>query len=633
MTYEITLDTVQLTSSWRCAYQMVNGTLQWVLVSSPSAASKTITFPVELPANAVVSRAVLQVSFGSSPLTGAAYRRVNGTAIPADGIVQLTGITADTTTWDAEFTFRANGAIYQDTNLHSAVLELLTPTLTVEYDIDESAEPDDPDAPTPPEYAPATAHTGSARLPRLLRNGQEVARLLPIKLSIDLNLDPLSSAQMDLPEDQPEVLVRDFLELYSPDGSVGIFRATETEGGRYGGGIQKIWLQHGLCTLSDDILPGNDVLTAPIRQLFATLLNAQTVVYWQLGDCDIPEDVEMVYQKSYENLLSAFTSCTAKLPDGYAWETDQTVFPWLLHLRAMPDDDACECRLTRNLQSATVTVETSNLCTRVYAFGAGDGGTDRLTLEPLLGQPYIDAESAGTWGIVSRTITSDEIYDALTLQDVAERYLSKYSAPMTSIKLDAFDLYTATGEPFDRFWLGRVCRVPMPQYGTVIRERVVAIRWPDVFGSPEGVEVTLANRLRDASDEIAELLRDATSGKLIGGTVEAKSITNNNEEVEAISPMVTYFDLTGYGNVLSLMISYTAKDLDTGDAAKCNVSVDGNPVPTTLTDTGTFEAVRYLGVDEAGVPPIGQHNVSIAARGQAYLAVSATITIKTIEKR
>ena len=47
----------------------------------------------------------------------------------------------------------------------------------------------------------------SIRLPRLLdANLQETARLHPLRLSVDLRLDPLSTAEMVLPANSPWVL-------------------------------------------------------------------------------------------------------------------------------------------------------------------------------------------------------------------------------------------------------------------------------------------------------------------------------------------------------------------------------------------------------------------------------------------
>ena len=69
------------------------------------------------------------------------------------------------------------------------------------------------------------------RLPRLLDDHlHEVTRLHPLQLSLHLTLAPLSTAEMRLPHEAPALFVRDLVELYDEQGSVGIFRVTAVQG-------------------------------------------------------------------------------------------------------------------------------------------------------------------------------------------------------------------------------------------------------------------------------------------------------------------------------------------------------------------------------------------------------------------
>ena len=91
------------------------------------------------------------------------------------------------------------------------------------------------------------------RLPVLLDSeGKERSRLQPTLLQLTLNLSPLSTAVMDLPPGEPEVTVGDFVRLYSMLGEAGIFRVEET--GTDARGSCRVWLSHGLCTLSDHLV-------------------------------------------------------------------------------------------------------------------------------------------------------------------------------------------------------------------------------------------------------------------------------------------------------------------------------------------------------------------------------------------
>ncbi len=621
-TKRITQPTFNLVSEWYCSmiYPSNHPEGYMAIVNGPTEGSHTVEFSFDLPAAATVYQAYISVSIAATPRTGTAYKRINGVSFTSGDEIEVDGITAQTTIWTATYTMKANGAIEDKQGRYSGTLTIATPTLVIVYDDGTSETPDAPSA-------PSTRHTGSSRLPRLLDQSlHEVERLACSRLSLDLQVDPLSKATMYTDRSERQVRVGDFVELFSPDGSVGIFRAVRTDTTYAGEWRQKVDLEHGLVTLSDDLAIGGNVLTGPVRQVFSTLLEGQSVRFWVLGACDVPDDIEIAYEYRYETKLQAITGLVRKIPDGYALEFDQSVFPWEMHIRRIDDTVACEGRLSRNLKKTVVTVDRDSLCTRLYAFGAGEGD-ERITLEGLAGAMYLDADTQDEWGIVSKCITSEDAYDALTLKRVAEKYLERYKTPKVSVTTDAHDLYIITGVDFDRWQLGRMCRLAMPDFGMTVLERVVRLQWPDVFGKPNQVSVTLANRLRTASDEIAELIREATNSKLIGGKVETQTLTSNNDSVTQSSSLVHHFNIDGYGNTLSVLAEYTAS------SGYCRMNVDSETdVPTEDAKTGKADILRYLAHDANGVPTVGQHFVQYFAAESGTISVSSKLTIKTIKK-
>lgn len=628
-TYTSELDSFSLISTWQCAQRAVTSASVWYIASGPTADSKGMTFPVTLPADAIINRAWVSVSVGN-PATGAAYRHMNGIDIPYNGEIDIDVITAESTSFYAVFSFRANGAIYANTDVHSSVLRFDAPTLHVEYTSDsEEIEPPDENSPG---NIVRTDDSGN-HLPRLLDvNLHEVARIYPTKMSLDLQLRPLSTAVLTIPAGQQEIKVRDLMELFAPDGSAGIFRVAEVEDTYGHNGGQKVYLEHALATLSDSIAVGVQAMSGTFGMVVSSLLEAQTVKNWILGDVELPDEYEVVYSYSYDNLFDAIMGLTEMLPEGYAWELDTWHYPWVMHLRALNEDDFCECRLRRNLTNARVAVDTSQLCTRIYPFGSGEG-TDRINLSTLTGALFADAETKDTWGIVAKTFTYEDIYDSITLQDVANRYLERHKDPTVSVILDAVALYSATGESLDRFRLGRLCRLPMNAYGIVMNERVIAIKYPDVYGQPEKAEITLANKLRTASDEIARLMREATQSKLIGGTVETTEYKNNADGITSSDPLVSYFSVEDYGNLLAARVTYTCTPEGGGEKVKANVSVDGVAINGSSSMGDTLDIFPYLKRDESGVPVVGEHYVTISPVGDDWYWAHTTITVKTIEKK
>lgn len=333
----------------------------------------------------------------------------------------------------------------------------------------------------------------SIRLPRLMDTHlNELCRLEPTHLSIQLNMN-LSTATMTLPPRSPQVTTGRLVELYTRQGSAGIFRVQQVE--RDWNTATRISLTHALVTLADTTIPGTgETRTLPAAQLFTQLLAHQSL--WQSGDVEVPADVLFTFRAQDANLLESLTDLMAELPD-YRLDFDQSVLPWKLHLRALSDACATECRLTRNLRSLTIETDRSELCTRLYLPGV---------------EAPLEADTIAQWGVVSRSLdaSSDLTEEELTRR--GQRYLDLHKNPQVTVTMDAADLYDLTGAALDSFHLGFPCRVCLPE-GETLTQRIVSLTWPDVYGAPEQVRVTLANRSSNASTVLAGLIVDTTQVK------------------------------------------------------------------------------------------------------------------------
>lgn len=343
------------------------------------------------------------------------------------------------------------------------------------------------------------------RLPRLMdRNLQEIGRLDPIDVALECNLAPLTTAEMTLDGDAEAVHVGDFVELYTQGGSEGIFRAVTVD--REYGGRTVVMLEHGLTTLSDAMMTGKGTKTGTARELMSQLLGCQTTVMWQLGDVDAASEA-LTWEYDQTNVLEGLCDLLKQLPQ-YALSFDQTQRPWVVHLRRLDDADACECRLSRNLSSVSLSTDMSQLCTVLHISG--------------LSSP-LEADTIDTWGRVVRSMDADEDIGEALLRKAGLAYLEEHKKPWVTVELDAVDLCEATGESFDRFHLGRMCRVCLPDYQEVLRHRVVSIRYPSVYGESGRVRVTLSHAQESTATAIAGLIVDTTvSRKRITGDLRAQ---------------------------------------------------------------------------------------------------------------
>ncbi|MDO4838935.1 MAG: phage tail spike protein [Clostridia bacterium] len=352
------------------------------------------------------------------------------------------------------------------------------------------------------------------RYPRLLDSSlQEQCRLRPSRLQVTERLAPLSEAEMTLPEGEATVSPGMFAELYDACGSMGIFRVARCSRTLGTSGGQTVTLEHGLAALGDDVLPGYTELggtgmtTSAVLQ---RLLACQTVQRWILGDCEYTEEV--AYSWENENLLTALLSVASPLPGHPVWCFDQSVTPWRLHLR-QASEEICECRMSRGLEKVTVTYDRQNLCTRLYPLGYGEGA-DQLTIAGVNGgSPYLQADTAGEEGIITRVWTDTSITEASTLLAAAQRELEASCRPQITVEVTGSELVSLTGESLDRLKVGRLCRIPLPGEKTAILQRIIIAHHPDVMNTPEQVRLTLATPGQDAASTLASLSRKASVGE------------------------------------------------------------------------------------------------------------------------
>lgn len=463
------------------------------------------------------------------------------------------------------------------------------------------------------------------RQPRLLNdNLQEKARLRPVKLTLHQRLTSLSTAEMLLPPQATDVHVRDLIELYDENGSIGVYRVTKVTADA---AFQRtVRLEHAMGVLRDSVMPAQGFMCS-VPEALSRLLDCQTRPLWTVGAVETPDNLTVIFATEHVSLLEAVNALMDMLPEGYVLDYDFSVTPWCMHIRAL-DASLCEGRLSRNVVSLRHQVDGSRLCTRVYPFGA-EIDTGRISLAPVTGSDHMD--SADQAEIISRTIQSDLIFDASTLAEVARMYLERHSEPDVTTVASVLDLSAVTGESLDRFRLGKLFRLCLPETGLTVSHRIVAIDKPDVIGDPGYAAVTLSNRLRQQTDadEVAELVRLVTAGKLLGGTVITVE-ERNYAHGTYTAPVVHNFTIEDWPALLDARVSFFVP----ASATIRDVRVDGVAPADDVWKPGAFSLMPYLKRDELGSIAKGQHQISFLPYGSSAsdsVGVTSTVTLTVIE--
>lgn len=418
----------------------------------------------------------------------------------------------------------------------------------------------------------------AVRLPRLLdKDLNEVRRLRPRAQTIELNISPLSTASLTL-EDGSGVGIRSYVELFNAKGSAGIFR-TSMPDQSFGSG-ERITLEHAVCVLDDAVVPGVGEITGTPVSVLSEILKHQTTTarseyLWALGRVEAPNSMTITIEHDGTKTLEMLAKAMSELKD-YMLTFDQSVFPWLVNVVKKPEHAACEGRLSRNIRAIRRTEDDSDLCTRLYC-SLLDGG-------------YIESDTIKTWGAVEKSVTLNDDMPKEEAAEYCRTYLDNRKNPVIAIELDALEWFAVTGEKLDRFEIGDVCRLALPEYGATIEERIVSMSYTNALGRPEEVTVSLANQIEDMSIRSAKTQQDVEGlkGTTIGygnriTTTETKvtNLKDTQEKIEEINGRMTHWfnsveiDLDAETATIGLLASRSEVTAVSARLTQAEIEIDG----------------------------------------------------------
>lgn len=349
-----------------------------------------------------------------------------------------------------------------------------------------------------------------SRRPRLLdANLQEVTRLNPVSMSVDCPLDAAWTASMDLAEDDTRLVMHNWVEVYTPRGSAGIFRVTNIDDTKRG--TRTVTLMHGIDTLSDSVWSGQTDYDGTVAGFLAAVLAQQPVARWQLGTCADAND----WKKSGINYdrLSELLDEVRKEEFGFYFAYDFTTTPWTLHFLAQGSAVTSEFRLSRNVENCEITRSDEEMCNRLYLSVNQKNDDNGVTVTDTEIKTYNNTASQNTYGIIEKTADID-LEDVVDADAWAADFLARRAAPEVRIVIDGWALRAITGETWDEARLGEVARVALPDYSETLEERVVNVNYPElIFGDGadkplERVTVQLANATESFSETISQLKKE-----------------------------------------------------------------------------------------------------------------------------
>lgn len=359
----------------------------------------------------------------------------------------------------------------------------------------------------------------------ILLNGhslEQKRRIVPEKL--ELTITERDSTASMVPDSLSGITVKSwFLDEKNP--GKGIVWRVKSIGNNFSNETPTVELEHVITALRDRILFGE--VTPEMMGGGTTCTARQAVEYilrrsddWTLGSFGF-DGVRNPYKFDGDSLYDALVKVTKSLKDAW-WSYDLTAYPFKLNITKRSETVGTELRCGRNLVSITRTQDTANMYTRFFPIGKDD---------LHISGDYVE-RNTGAYGVIEHVEVNSGLETEAELRRWANEKLEVHAQPLDTIEIEGLELADATGEPLDRLRIGRVCRVPLPDYGTIIEEKITQIRYRDKLSEPEVVQITLANAQEDIAQIIADAIKEGAGPMGAGGRGGARQQKEDHAWIE-----------------------------------------------------------------------------------------------------
>lgn len=323
--------------------------------------------------------------------------------------------------------------------------------------------------------------------------------LRPVKATVELNIIPLSTASLQMP-DGDSLPARAYVEMFTALGSAGYFRVRSPQAS-YGDETPFAELEHAAVEIGDYLVTGKIQDTMTASAALQTVFGHYRGNLWQIASTSINDIV--VVDIDHETVLSGLLAIMDQLPD-YHMDFDFSTRPWTLRVVGNDSGVTAEGRLGRNVKSARITYDDSELCTRAY-YEIEDEDGDGM---PFSRWYTYDSSTIRTYGVVERVVQVDISSDEAKALRVVKDYLRKHEEPIISVEIDGQELSQITGESLDRFQIGKMFRLALPDYNVTVDRNITELIFDDVYGEPLQITVHLASEL----DTVVSFLHDVAAG-------------------------------------------------------------------------------------------------------------------------
>jgi phage minor structural protein len=328
-------------------------------------------------------------------------------------------------------------------------------------------------------------------------------------ISYDKSTNSIWNATFSLPFSDPKTKycqAFNYIELWEEgEGgkakNVGLFRIMPRTEEVLGTEANIVYqLENVLTTLLDDVMIGyHEIGNLGIftNQVLGYILERQTDRNWVLGNCAYSH--QFLYGWQDENLLSALFSVVQPFEEtDYYWSFDTTEYPWRLNLLKTDKTPVTDIRYKKNLNGLTRTIDPSNLTTRLYCYGYGQGDNKLGISELNGGVPYLESPNVSKYGVITQIWTDERFTIAESLYEVGKTMLKRLEEPAISYAIDVQAVYNTANLD-----IGDTVRMVSTGLDELMTVRTISK--DNVTGAPHSGTILLGDATIDISNSVAEL--------------------------------------------------------------------------------------------------------------------------------
>lgn len=268
--------------------------------------------------------------------------------------------------------------------------------------------------------------------------------------------------------------------------------------------VDTIVCEHVIAVLCDNVMFGSHTYGGQgtkTREVIEYILSHQTTQNWILAECDF--DFAYEYNWEQENLLNALYSVPKVFTDPYMWTFDTSVYPWRVSLKRLDinANPSYYIRAKRNLISDSAEEDHTNICTRLYPLGYGEG-VNQLTIKEVNNDiPYLESPQnvIAQYGVKEKVLVAREYETAETLKAYGQTMLDAMQVPAVSRSFDVVDLYPITSANIDNAEVGKICK--LTEDGTI----AYITKTKRILDEAGNLQIDLSTKSTDIAAEIADL--------------------------------------------------------------------------------------------------------------------------------